>query len=105
MGKEREKWMEGRFLDKRRKKMLGVRLLLSRVPWKKDGDWLGVEENGREGRLGETERRGGKWRTVEEKREKTHGRMVGRHSRGGRAEEDEVDGGRGTALRTRCRPT
>lgn len=41
-------------------------------------DW--GEENGMDGRLGETEGRGGKWRTVEEKEGQDHGRIVGGHS-------------------------
>ena len=59
--------------------MLAFRLLLSRATWKKDGDDWG-EENGMDGRLGETEGRGGKWRTVEEKEGQDHGRIVGGHS-------------------------
>ena len=53
-------------------------------------DWC--EENGMEWRLVETEGRGRKWRTVEKKKGKTHGRIVGGTLHDGRAK--EVHGGR-----------
>ena len=52
MGKERETWMGGGFLGKRREKILDLRPLLSWATWK-DIDHLGGEEYGKEGRLGE----------------------------------------------------
>lgn len=65
MRKEREKWMEGRFLEKRRDKMLGLGQLLSRATGKKDRDWLGVRKMGGEtggdrGERREVEDSGGK---------------------------------------------
>lgn len=96
MGKEREKWMGGGFLGKRREKILGLRLLLSRATWK-DADHLGGEEYGKKGRLGEMreEEGGGKMGR------RSIGEQKGGHSRGGRAEEEGVQGGRNTALRAR----
>lgn len=105
MGKEREKWLGGRSEGKWKKKMLGLRLLPSRATWKKDGDWLRGEENGRKERLEETEGGGRKWERVNETWGEDSGENGGGHSRGGRAEQEEVEGGRGIALRTRCRPT
>lgn len=61
---------------------------------KMETDWC--EENGMEWRLVETEGRGRKWRTVEKKKGKTHGRIVGGTLHDGRAK--EVHGGRGTGI-------
>lgn len=67
MRKEREKWRGGRFLGKRREKMLGLRLLLSRAPWKdKEGEgrreWEGGEVGGDGGKRREVEDNRGKMR-------------------------------------------
>lgn len=84
--------------------MLSFRLLLSRVTWKKDKDWLRGwgKEDGREGRSGETEGSRGQWRN---NGEKTQGRMVMGHFKDGSTEEEEVDRGRDAELRARRRPT
>lgn len=55
--------MGGRFLGKRRKKMLGLRLLLSRATWK-DKDHLGKGQ--REWEEGEIGGGGGNGREVED---------------------------------------
>lgn len=86
MGKEREKWLGGRFEGKWKKKMFGFRLLFFRVIWKKDGDWLRGEENGRKERLEEIEGGGRKWERVNEIWGEDLGENGGGYFRGGRVE-------------------
>lgn len=94
MRKEKEKWMGGRFLGKRREKMLGLRLVLSRAIWK-DKDHLG--EGQREWK-GEMAGRGGTWRRTEEKLEDPW-ENGGGTLQGWKNRKKEVDGGGRAALR------
>lgn len=92
--------MGARFLGKRREKMLGLRLVLSRAIWK-DKDHLG--EGQREWKGGEISGDGGKGRDMEENGGKTR-RPMGEwwgDTPGVEEQEKEVDGGGRAAPRAK----